>query len=98
MLIIAGVFEVDAAERDAFIAERAEMMRSSRAEPGCIAYTFSADPIEPGRVYLYERWESKEALAAHIQGLRAHPPAFAVAVISSDAQQYEISGIGPIGS
>ncbi len=98
MLIIAGAFEVDPAQRDAFIDERAAMMRSSRAEAGCIAYAFMADPIEPGRVYLFERWESKDALAAHIQGLRANPTAFAVAPISADAQQYEIAAVGPIGS
>ena len=98
MLIIAGVFEVEPADRAAFIDERVAMMKRSRSEPGCIAYAFTADPVEVGRVYLFERWESKEALAQHIGTLRADPPAFTVAPISADAQQYEIAAVGPIGS
>jgi len=98
MLIIAGAFEVDPGTRDAFIAERVEMMRASRAEPGCTAYAFTADPVEAGRVSLFERWESKAALAAHLETLRAHPPAFAVAPIAAEVLQYEIATVGPIGS
>jgi quinol monooxygenase YgiN len=99
VLIVAGTFEVDPEQRDAFLRSREEGMRRSRAEPGCISYVFSADPIEPGRVYLYERWESKDALAAHIAGLQAAPAAPAgVAVLSSEILQYEISRAGPLGS
>ncbi len=41
--------------------------------PGASRYAFSADPIEPGRVLLFERWESKAALATHLEGLRSAP-------------------------
>ena len=73
MLIVAGVFEVDPAERDAFVASRHDGMRRSRSEPGCHEYTFSADPIEPSRVLLFERWESQDALDAHLAGMRDAP-------------------------
>ena len=101
MLIIAGTFEVDPARRDEFIAGREAGMRESRAEAGCIDYVMSADPIEPGRVYLFERWESKEHLAPHLARVSAPPaspdPA-AVPVFAADLQQYEIAAVGPIGS
>jgi quinol monooxygenase YgiN len=104
MLIVAGTFEVDPAEREAFLKGREEAMRTSRAEPGCLDYVFSADPLEPGRVILFERWESKEALAAHLEGMRANRgsgpggggggrPGGAVNVV-----QYEVTGSGPVGS
>jgi quinol monooxygenase YgiN len=103
MLIVAGTFEVDPAERDTFLKGREEAMRNSRAEPGCLDYVFSADPLEPGRVMLFERWESKEALAAHLEAMRASRgsspgggggrPQGAVNVV-----QYEVSGSGPVGS
>lgn len=102
MLIVAGHFDVDPSERDAFIRGREEGMRRSRAEPGCITYVFSADPIEPGRVHLYERWESKDALAAHLAAMRTAPkpesPPPPVKVLASEIQQYEISAAGPVGS
>ena len=100
MLIIVGTFEVEPGRRDEFLAQKEPGMRESRAESGCIEYVLSADPLEPGRVYLYERWESKEHLAPHLarMGQRAAPDADAVPVISVEIQQYEIGAIGPVGS
>ena len=100
MLIIAGTFEVDPARRDEFIAGREAGMRESRAEAGCIDYVMSADPLQPGRVYLFERWESKEHLAPHLARVSAPPPPgdTAVPILSFDVQQYEIAAVGPVGS
>ena len=74
MLIIAGTFEVDPARRTEFIAGREAGMREARAEAGCLDYVLSPDPLEPGRVYLFERWESKEHLAPHLARMRAPRP------------------------
>lgn len=74
MLIVAGSIEVDPARRAAFLASRTETMRRSRAEEGCLEYTFSADPLDPGRVLLFERWEDQAALDAHLAALRAGGP------------------------
>ena len=40
------------------------MVRASNAEHGCQAYTFAADPHDPGRVWLYELWDD-DALDHH---------------------------------
>jgi quinol monooxygenase YgiN len=99
MLIVAGHFDVDPAQRDQFIRDRVEIIGASRTEEGCIAYAFSGDPIEPGRVLLFERWESKAALAKHLEGLASAPAAATdIAVLGAEIQQYEISAVGPIGS
>jgi quinol monooxygenase YgiN len=73
MVIVGGSFEVDPGRRDEFLAGRREVMIRSRAEDGCLEYTFAADPVEPGRVILFERWTSQEALDAHLAALRAAP-------------------------
>jgi quinol monooxygenase YgiN len=101
VLIIAGTFEVDPSQRDAFIAENVEGMKTSRAEAGCLDYVMSADPVDPGRVCLFERWESKEHLAPHLERVRTPPPDGAPARIqatSADVSQYEVGAVGPIGS
>ena len=46
------------------------MVAASRAEDGCIDYTFAQDLSDPDVLIIYERWESQEALAAH--GQSAH--------------------------
>lgn len=42
-------------------------IRASRAEPGCLEYAYSLDVLDPGLVRITERWESREALAAHFR-------------------------------
>jgi len=95
------VFELEPELRDDFLRSREAGMRTSRAEPGCHDYVFSADPILPGRVLLYERWEDKASLAAHMtarQALVAADDTPPVPVISSEVLQYEIASVGPVGS
>jgi quinol monooxygenase YgiN len=99
MVIVAGHFEVDPERREEFIADRVESMRTSRAEPGCITYAFMADPIDPGRVQLFERWENKDALAAHLAALRTAPrPSADIKILGAEIQQYEIGEVGAVGS
>ena len=93
MVIVGGTFELDPAMRDAFLASRADMMRESRSEPGCLEYTFSADPLDPGRVVLFERWTDQDALDAHLVIRRADTRSSAQVVpISSSIVMYDVTG------
>jgi quinol monooxygenase YgiN len=74
LVIVAGWFQVDPGERDAFVAGRVDAMKRSRAERGCIEYVIAADPADPGRAVLFERWESQADLDAHAAAARARPP------------------------
>jgi quinol monooxygenase YgiN len=99
VIIVAGHFVVDPGQREEFLRSRADVMRASRSEAGCITYAFSPDPLDPGRVLLFERWETKAALAGHLAALRQRPrPADGIEVRESEVQQYEISAVGPVGS
>ena len=99
MIIVGGVFGVDPGQRDEFIAGRHDAMRASRAEAGCLDYVFSADPIDPSRVVLYERWESQDALDAHLAGMRTNPPPSGggVAPTSVTVTVYDIAGERSLG-
>ena len=101
-LIVAGSFRLEPEHRGDFLRSREEAMRRSRAEPGCLDYVFAADPVDPGRVVLFERWESKEALADHLEAMRQRRAAGVVTddvpVLSSQVVQYEIAAEGPVGS
>jgi len=62
----------------------------SRTEPGCLAHAVHRDTEDPLRLVFVERWESREALAAHfavpgsnqfitaIQSLIAEPPSLRI--------------------
>ena len=73
MVIVGGEFEVEPERREAFLAAQVDAVRRSRSEPGCLEYIFSADPLEPGRVALFERWETQAALDAHLSAMAATP-------------------------
>ena len=68
MIIIAGTVEVDPAQRDAALEAGCPHMKATRAQKGCIDYVWSPDLLVPGRIYVYERWESEDDLRAHFEG------------------------------
>jgi quinol monooxygenase YgiN len=94
MVIVAGAFEVDPEQREAFLAGRLDGMRASRAEAGCLEYTLSADPLDPGRVVLFERWADQASLDAHLAAMQGAPPppAGGVAPTSASITVYDVSG------
>ena len=99
MVIVAGTFQVDPEQREAFLASRIERMRTSRAEPGCLEYTFSVDPLDPGRVLLFERWASQADLDAHLAVPSAPPasPGAEVVPTATTIVIYDVSGERPLG-
>jgi len=99
VLIVAGYFRVAPGDRAALLENRRASVVRSRGERGCHAYTISADLVDPELVHLYERWESKEDLAAHAAANRADPrPPDGFDVLESELLQYEIASVGALGS
>jgi quinol monooxygenase YgiN len=68
-ILVTGVFRVEPAEREAFLEAAKAGMAASRGEDGCEEYVMAADPMEPDRVVLSERWRDRAALDAHLAGL-----------------------------
>ncbi len=64
MLIVAGSMYVDPEDRDSYLTGCLEVVTAARATPGCLDFTISGDLVEPGRINVYERWETEEQLLA----------------------------------
>lgn len=65
MIVIAGTFNVEPSDRDAFLTAAKAVMAETLKEEGCHAYCFSPDIVDPGVVHLFEKWESEANLAPH---------------------------------
>jgi len=83
VIVIEGTVRVPPERIEAARPAMEKMIRASRAEAGCIDYAYSFDLLEPGLVRVTERWESREALAAHFRTphmaeWRAQFPAFGI--------------------
>jgi len=42
------------------------MIAASRAETGCIDYSYAVDLVDPSLIRVNERWESREVLGRHL--------------------------------
>ena len=61
---MAGPIYVDEAERDSYLQGCREVIVAARGSAGCLDFHLAADPIEPGRINVYEQWDSVEAVEA----------------------------------
>ncbi|MFF8955596.1 putative quinol monooxygenase [Streptomyces sp. NPDC014894] len=91
MIIIAGKLYVDADVRDAYLAGCANVVEQARAAPGCLDFTLSADPLEPDRINVYERWETDEELEC-FRGTGPEPEQTA-AIRDAEVSRYRVSGV-----
>ena len=64
MLIVAGHLVVDPLDRDDYLSGCVEVVRQARRAAGCLDFSISADLLEPGRINVFERWESQAAVDA----------------------------------
>ena len=91
MVIIAGHAAVDASARDQYVAAHEDLVRRARQGPGCLDVAISADPLEPTRVNIFERWDSEE----HLDAWRAVAPApdTGITLRNVDVMLYVISEV-----
>jgi quinol monooxygenase YgiN len=90
LIIIAGTLQVEASDRARYLAEVADVTRLARAAPGCLDFVQAADPWEPTRINVYERWESDE----HLHRFRSAggPPLNLPPLKGAEVRKYRVSG------
>ena len=94
MIIVAGPIYVDPAEREAYLAGCAPVITAARAAEGCRDFHLSADPVEPGRINVFERWDSVPA----VEAFRGSGPSGEQQAQILDARvvQYDVTGETPL--
>jgi len=65
VIIIAGTVDVDPEQREAALEASKVHMKATRQLDGCLDYVWSADPMTPGRIYVFERWAGAAQLELH---------------------------------
>lgn len=64
MIIVAGHLVVAPKQRDAYLEGCGRVVGQAREAPGCLDFSLSADLVDEGRINVYERWETREAVEA----------------------------------
>jgi quinol monooxygenase YgiN len=68
IIVITGEVELPPESREAALVGAKPLIEMALAGKGCRHYTWSADPHYPGRVHVFEEWESAEDLQRHLEG------------------------------
>jgi quinol monooxygenase YgiN len=92
MVIVGGHIVVDPEQRDAYLSGCAEVVRQARRTAGCLDFALSADVIEPGRVNVFERWESTAA----VEAFRGSGPSDeqGAAITAASVAEYDVADEG----
>jgi quinol monooxygenase YgiN len=88
-VIVAGALFVAPDERDSYLAGCRELITMARDAGGCLDFHLSADPLEPGRINVFEHWASLAAA----ESFRGSGPSGAQQAQILDARilQHEVS-------
>ncbi len=62
MVIVAGHLTVEPQQRESYLAGCVSIIEQARRAGGCLDFAVCADLVDPGRVNIFERWDSQEAL------------------------------------
>ena len=94
MIIVVGRLHVAAADRAAYLAATADVAVLARAFPGCLDFVQAADPVDPTRINVYERWESDSDVEAfRISGDPDAPEVPTPAIVDAEVRKYRISAV-----
>ena len=64
MVIVAGCLRVDPGGRADYLEGCEGVVAAARRAPGCRDFAISADSTDPGRINIFERWDSQSAVEA----------------------------------
>ncbi|RAK67402.1 putative quinol monooxygenase [Phenylobacterium kunshanense] len=98
-VVIAGTVRVPPENLEAFRPHMARMLAASRAEDGCLTYSYAVDVEDPGLIRVFETWRDEAALQAHFKTAhmaewRAAWPQFGVS--DRNLSLYEVAAERPL--
>lgn len=89
MVIVGGHLVVDPAQRPSYLAGCVSVVEQARTAPGCLDFALSADLLDPGRINVHERWESRAAAEARGSGPSEDQGA---AMLAASVVEYDVAG------
>ena len=94
VIIVAGPIHLLPEQRDAYLDGCRVVIEAARRAEGCLDFHLAADPIDPGRINVFERWESVEA----VEAFRGDGPSGEqqAQVLGAAVVQYEIASETPL--
>jgi quinol monooxygenase YgiN len=67
MIVVHGSFRIPPTMVEVIRPAMEAMIKGSRAEEGCIEYSYALDVLDEGKVRVLEKWRDRAALEAHLR-------------------------------
>ncbi len=98
-VVITGEIDMAPGVRETTLIDAQPLIAAALAEQGCVHYAWSADPVLPDRVHVFEEWDSEADLVAHLAAkpyldMSAHLGAAGIA--AAITRKYRVDLIEPV--
>lgn len=67
MIAVIGIFRLPPEQVERALPDMHQVIAASLKEPGCHAYSYAEDTVEPGLFRVHEMWDSRAALTLHFE-------------------------------
>jgi quinol monooxygenase YgiN len=94
MVIVGGHLDVDPEQRDGYLAGCVDVVDQARRTAGCLDFVISADLLDPGRVNIFERWQTQAAVKAFRGG--GPDDEQAGDIVSASVAEYDVANERPL--
>jgi quinol monooxygenase YgiN len=91
MVIVAGHIVVDQEQRKSYLVGCKGVVEQARSSPGCLDFAVTADLVDPGRINIFERWETQAAVEA-FRGSGPSDEQSAV-MLSASVAEYDVADV-----
>jgi quinol monooxygenase YgiN len=98
-VVISGEIDVAPEKREKAILDAQPLIAAALAEPGCVHYAWTADPAKPGRVHVFEEWDTEADLIAHLAAAPYRDMAghlAATGILSAVTRKYRVDLVEPV--
>ena len=82
---------MEPSQRAVYLAGCVHVVAQARAAAGCLDFTITGDLVDPGRVNIFERWESQGAVEAFRRGGPSDDQS--AAMLSAAVAEYDIAAV-----
>jgi len=73
MIVVAGTVRIPEDKIEALLPTARATLEATRKEQGCIVYSYAFDVLDRGLMRIFERWESRAHLDAHLKAPHMGP-------------------------
>jgi quinol monooxygenase YgiN len=98
-VVISGEIDLAPDAREKALLEAVPLIEAALAERGCRHYAWSADLSRPGRVNVFEEWDSEADLIAHLAAepyLKMAGHLASVGILGAVTRKYRVDLIEPV--